>query len=128
MLFPDPASMQIGYYHFLSNKRREEPTFSMDPQERTDRYPVLEFLALKEPRGRSLLVGLACNVVICRWVRWRKPFVNVLVYLCPCTVDSVSTTEVYRWEVTDTLLPPHHLRSAAHLGGRAFSVRLPTSR
>src|SRR6266702_353594 len=65
----------------------------MDPKERPDRRPVLEFFALKEPRGRSLIVSLARNVVICGRVRRRKPFVDVLFDLCPCAEDSVSTTD-----------------------------------
>ena len=68
----------------------------MDPQKRTDRHPVLECLAPKEPRGRSLLVGLARNVVICGRVRRREPVVNVLFHLCPYTEDSVFTTEAMR--------------------------------
>jgi hypothetical protein len=55
----------------------------MDPQERTSRHPVLELLTLKEPRGRSLILSFARNVVICGRVRWRKPLVDVLFYLCP---------------------------------------------
>src|SRR6266571_2203943 len=68
----------------------------MDPQERSDRCPVLEFLALKKPRSRSLIVSLARNVVICGRVWRRKPFVDVLFYLCPWAEDSVSTTEAIR--------------------------------
>ena len=66
----------------------------MDPQERADQQPVLELRVSKEPLGRSLLVGLACIVVICRRVRRRKPFENVLFNLCPCGKDSVSTEAI----------------------------------
>jgi hypothetical protein len=66
----------------------------MNPQERTDRHPVRELCVLKEPRGRSLILSLACNIVICGRVRRRKPFVNVLFYLCPWYEDSVSTMHV----------------------------------
>src|SRR6266702_567008 len=92
----------------LSRKREEEHTFSMDPQERSNRQPVLEFLASKKPRGRSIIVGLARNVVICGRVRRRKPFVNVLFYLYPWAEDSVSTTDAIRVKITNTLLLPHH--------------------
>ena len=68
----------------------------MDPQERTGRHPVFEFFALKEPLGRPLIMGLACNVVICGGVRRRKPFVDVLFYLCPCKEDLVSTMDAIR--------------------------------
>ena len=95
MLFPDPA-VQVGDGQISIRKRKEGPTFSMNPQERADRHPVFERLALKEPRGRSLLVGLARNVVIRGRVRRREPDVNVLFYLCPCAEDSISTTEAMR--------------------------------
>ena|SRR6266702_3265853 len=68
----------------------------MDPQERSNRHPVLEYHALKEPRGRSLIVGIARNIIICGRVRRRKPFVDVLFYLCPWAEDLVSTMEVIR--------------------------------
>jgi hypothetical protein len=55
----------------------------MYPQKRTGRHPVLEFFTLKEPSGRSLILGLASNVVICGRIRWRKPLVDVLFYLGP---------------------------------------------
>ena len=65
----------------------------MDPQERSDRRPVIEHRALKEPRSGSLMVGLARNVVIRGRVRGRKPFEDVLRYLCPWKEDSVFTTD-----------------------------------
>ena len=68
----------------------------MDPQERTDRHPVVELRNLKEPRGRSLVLGLARNIVICGRIWRRKPFVDILFYLCPCEEDSVSTTDAIR--------------------------------
>ena len=92
MLFPDPAT-QIGNHQFPNVKRQEELTFSMDPQERSGRHPVIEYVASKEPRGRSLMLGLACIVLICGRVWRRKPFVNVLFYLCPWVEDLVSTTD-----------------------------------
>ena len=55
----------------------------MNPQERTYRRPVVEFRALKEPRGSPLGFVLACNIVICVRIWWRKLFVDVLFYLCP---------------------------------------------
>ena len=33
------------------------------------------------------MVDLARNIVICGGVRWRKPFVNVLFYLCPWAAE-----------------------------------------
>ena len=95
MLFPDPA-MQIRDHQVSSSKISEELTFSIDPQKRTSRRPLLEFCTFKEPRCRSFISGLAPNVVICRRV-WRgKPSVDVLFYLCPWAEDSVSTTDAVR--------------------------------
>ena len=69
----------------------------MNPQERPKRlpkrHPVLEFPALKKPCGRSLMLGLAPNIVICGRVRRRKPFVYLFLYLCPYAEDSVSKTD-----------------------------------
>src|ERR1700691_3808689 len=65
----------------------------MDPQKISDRHPVLEFVALKKPRSRSLIACIARNIVICGRVRWRKPSVDVLFYLGPWAEDSVYTTE-----------------------------------
>ena len=55
----------------------------MYPKEGIDYFPFLECATLKEPRGSSLLVGLARDVVIYRRVRRGKPFVNILFYLVP---------------------------------------------
>jgi hypothetical protein len=82
MLLPDPAT-QIGGYGVLSSKVYEELTFPIDPQERADRNPVLEFPSSEEPHGGSLRLGLACNVIICVRVWGRKPFVYALFYLGP---------------------------------------------
>jgi hypothetical protein len=77
----------------------------VDPQERTDRHPFPELRALKEPRGRSLLLDLARYVVICGWVRERKPLVNVPFYPLPWDKDSVSTTDKMQVGITDTRFP-----------------------
>ena len=68
----------------------------MYPQERTNQHPVLESGPLKEPRGRSLILSLAPNVVICGRVWGRQPVLDVLFYLCPWAEDSVSTTDAIR--------------------------------
>ena len=75
-----------------SKQSVREFTFAMDPQERTDRHPVFEFLAFNEPCGSSLLVRLTRNIIICVRVWRRKPFVNALFYLSLC-IDSASTKE-----------------------------------
>jgi hypothetical protein len=100
----------------------------MNPQERTGRHPVLELPALKEPRGRSLILSLARNVVICRRVRWRKPLVDVLFYLGPWVEFSLYNEHDTVRKTTDTLLPLHRVLLAAwpcwlyqRLSGRVFS-------
>ena len=45
------------------------------------------------------MVDLARGVVICRRVRWREPFSNILFYLVPCGRVSVFTTQAM--EVAD---------------------------
>ena len=83
----------------------------MDPQERTARHPALEFLASKEPGGRSFILSLARNVVICVRVWRRKPFENVLFYLCPWAEDSASKTDALLGKTSQTL---HFLRIVRH--------------
>src|SRR5260370_42463433 len=68
----------------------------MYPQKRNSRHPLLQFGAFKEPRGRSLMLYIALKVVICGRVRRRKPFWDVLFYLCPWVEDSVSTKDTIR--------------------------------
>ena len=45
-------------------------TFAMDPQER-GRLPLFENTALEEPGRCSLVVGLACEIMICGGIRRR---------------------------------------------------------
>ena len=75
----------------------------MDPQERPKRHPVLELLAFKKPCGRSLMLGLGRDVIICGRVRRRKPFAYVLFYLCPCAEYSVSKTDAMQVRRSQTL-------------------------
>ena len=87
---------EIGDHQDIAytQQKTEAPTFSMNPQERTGRHPVFELRVLEEPRGRSLILGLARNIVIRVWVWRRKPILNVLIYLRPWYKDSVSTMQV----------------------------------
>ena len=45
----------------------------MNPQQGTNRLPFLNSIAPTEPLGRSLVLTIGCNVVICRRVRRRLP-------------------------------------------------------
>jgi len=58
-------------------------TFSVDPEKRTFRLPVIEYAALKEPLRGSLMMDSTRNVMIGRWVRWREPPAKVLPRLIP---------------------------------------------
>ena len=64
---------------------------------------MLEFRALKKPRGRSIILGFAPSVVICARVWRRKPFEDVLFYLCPYAENLVSTTDAIRGRMLQTL-------------------------
>src|SRR6266702_2198725 len=101
----------------------------MDPEEGTDKFPLLEYAAFKEPCGSSLLVGLARDVVIYRRVRRGNPFLNVLFYLDPCSKVSVSTTEERRYQITNTLFRPRHpLFRPSHLFDRRSCTLFRPSR
>jgi hypothetical protein len=72
-LFPDPAT-KIG----VCQKARaqnwwKERTFSVDPQEGASRLPFDEYSALKEPDGRSLVLSLSGNDVVCGRIGRREP-------------------------------------------------------
>ena len=58
-------------------------TFSVYPEKRTGRLPVIEYTALKEPLCRSLVTERTRNVMVRGWVRWREPFPKVLPQLVP---------------------------------------------
>jgi hypothetical protein len=58
-------------------------TFSVDPEKRTFRLPVIEYAALKEPFRGSLMMYRTCDVMVGRWVWWREPPAKVLSHLIP---------------------------------------------
>ena len=68
----------------------------MDPEEGANKFPLLKCATFKEPRGSSLLVDIALNAIIYRWVRPGNPVLNDLFYLERCRKVSVSTTEERR--------------------------------
>jgi hypothetical protein len=55
------------------SRKGKERTFAMDPQERRRLLPLFEYTALEEPGCCSLVVSLACYIVVCRGVRRREP-------------------------------------------------------
>ena len=69
-LLPEPATkMRISGVRSGGQEKRD--TFAIDPQERGRQLPLFENIALKKPGCRSLVVGLACDIMICRGIRGR---------------------------------------------------------
>jgi hypothetical protein len=60
----------------------------MDPQERRP-LPLFEYIALEEPGCCSLVVSLACYIVVCRGIREGEPIFQFLSELALCDDESV---------------------------------------
>ena len=58
-------------------------TFSVDPQEGTGLFPILEDVALSEPHGGAFVAGVICGIEVYEWIRRRKPICKVLAQLVP---------------------------------------------
>jgi len=73
MLFPDPATKidDISGGARVCTKNR---TFTVGPQERTRRLPIVIDGTFKEPFCGPSLMGVTCGVVVNRWIRGGKPF------------------------------------------------------
>ena len=56
----------------------------MDPQKRAFRIPLIEDVPLEEPRGSSILMGFASNVVVFRRIWWAKPVFGSYLHLVAC--------------------------------------------
>ena len=72
-------------------------TFSVYPEKRTSRLPVIEYAPFKEPLCRSLVTERTRNIMVRGWVWWREPFPKVLSQLIPykdVSGWSVSTDQV----------------------------------
>ena len=50
----------------------------MDPQKGRRRLPLFENTALEKPGCCSVVVGLACNIMISRGIRRREPLLSFL--------------------------------------------------
>jgi hypothetical protein len=61
-----------------------ERTFSVDPQKRALRVPLIEDASLEEPRGGSILMGFVSNVVVFRRIRRAKPIFGGYLHLVAC--------------------------------------------
>src|SRR6266702_6097641 len=56
----------------------------MDPQQGTGYHPFLKGFAVTAPLRRSLMLEIACDVVICGRIGRRLPFSKALSQLPPC--------------------------------------------
>jgi hypothetical protein len=61
----------------------------MDPHERTCRFPIIDGVALRKPRGRAMVMRMAGKIVIYPWIWGRQPTANVVLQLVTCEVISV---------------------------------------
>jgi len=90
--FQIPLSL-IGEWstEHTKDKKRDAPTFTMDPQEGTGRSPILKFASLGVP-GRSSDVACKTKIVMgCRGVGGSEPTSNFLLQTVTCMTDSATT-------------------------------------
>jgi hypothetical protein len=64
MLFPESAT-KMGVTRVWDSREKKGRTFAVDPQERRRRLPLFENTTLEKPGRCSLVVGLACDIMIC---------------------------------------------------------------
>ena len=62
----------------------ENVTLSMDPQKGSLCVPLSEDALLEEPRGSSILMDFASNVVVFRRIWRAEPISGFLLQLVPC--------------------------------------------
>jgi hypothetical protein len=67
----------MGVSWAWSNVEEKERTFAVDPQERRG-LPLFENTALEEPGRCSLMVGLACDIMVCGRIWRREPVSQIL--------------------------------------------------
>jgi hypothetical protein len=56
----------------------------MYPQEGIGGFPSIKYTALKKPLSCTGVMGFACDVMIDRWIWWRKPSQKTIFELDPC--------------------------------------------
>jgi hypothetical protein len=61
-----------------SSRKGKERTFAMEPQERRRSLPLFEYTALEEPGCCSLVVSLACKIMVRRGIWRREPILQFL--------------------------------------------------
>jgi hypothetical protein len=84
MLLPDPATKSENMSG-RSGERMKNCTFAVGPKERSFCLPFIVDRPFKEPSGGHLLVDFTCFVVVSRWVRRRKPLLNLLSHSITCS-------------------------------------------
>jgi hypothetical protein len=77
MLLPEPAT-KMGVSGVWRSREEKEGTFAVDPQERRGRLPLFKNTALEEPGRCSLVVNLACDIMIYGGIRRREPLFQFL--------------------------------------------------
>jgi hypothetical protein len=60
-----------------SSRKVKEHTFAVDPQERRRLLPLFEYTTSEEPGCCSLVVSLACCIMIGRGVRGGEPILKI---------------------------------------------------
>jgi hypothetical protein len=90
-----------------------ERTFAMDPQERRGPLPFFKYATLEEPRCCSLVVSLACNIMIRRGIRRGEPILQLQTLLfCICFFHIYSYSHSGRHERQETVSHPPSMSPA----------------
>jgi hypothetical protein len=66
----------------------------MDPHKRTLRFPFFEYVALGEPRGRTVMMRFASNILIYPRICGRQPTAKVLLRFVTYKAGSTSAPRI----------------------------------
>ena len=69
-LFPEPAIETREDQGLTYGKGQRQRTFSVYPQEGVSGLPLTEYTALVKPLRCPIVMGFACNVMVCGWIWW----------------------------------------------------------
>jgi len=50
------------------SEEQKEHTFSMYPQEGTNRLPIVEYMAMKKPLRCAIVMSFGCDIMISGWI------------------------------------------------------------
>jgi hypothetical protein len=76
--------IQLTIEQTISNGKRHEGdirTKTVDPHERTRRFPITDDIALRKPRGRATVMRFAGDILVYPWIWDRKPTAKYLLKL-----------------------------------------------